>query len=379
MAVSEPISTLLAERIEAGDFPSAVYLAAEKGEMVFSGALGLAVAEAAEPEKIPARIGTIYDLASITKPLITGLLCAKLLESGQLGLSDMISKYFPKFDTADKKEITLRQLLTHTSGFTAWKPFYLLTGLDRAADHEAKKIRIVELIASEPLTHQTGTEVVYSDLNFLMLGFLIEQIYGERIDTVAQKEIFTLLGLEKTFFNPPSNLKKEIAASERGNNYEKQTCVGKGYDVSGGEWREDIIWGEVHDGNAYYLDGAAGHAGIFSTAEETLKIARQFLAGSAEILKAKTCEMFHTNFTRGLNEARSAAFQLAETGQSTASEALAKNSFGHLGFTGTSVWIEPGTEKVFILLTNRTHASKPPFVNINSTRREFHRLAAKGG
>jgi CubicO group peptidase (beta-lactamase class C family) len=148
-----------------------------------------------------------------------------------------------------------------------------------------------------------------------------------------------------------------------------------GYDVSRYDWRDYQIWGEVHDGNCWFMKGVSGHAGLFSTAEETFRIARQFLAAETILLKPETCRLFRTNFTPTLNEARSVAFQLAATPESTASEALSKDSFGHLGFTGTSLWIEPERERVFILLANRTHAHALPFLNINSVRRRFHELA----
>lgn len=371
MAEAKQISDLLRERIEAGDFPSAVYLVAEKGEVVFSGALGLAVAE---PEKIAPMLETIYDAASLTKVLVTGLLCAGALEENKLQLTEPVSKYFPQFDSPDKAGITVQQLLTHTSGFAAWKPFYLLAG---KTDYEAKKKNVTELIAAEPLINAPGTKAVYSDLNFLILGFLLEEIYGDRLDRVAEGEIFRPLELERTFFNPPPELAREIAASERGNEYEKQVCLESGYDITNYSWREDVIRGEVHDGNAYFMGGVAAHAGVFSTAQEILKIARQFLPGSTRLLKPETCRMFHTDLTPGLNEARSLAFELAATEGSTAGEALARDSFGHLGFTGTSLWIEPGSERIFILLTNRTHARALPFANINGVRREFHRLGVE--
>jgi len=366
------ISDLLRERIAARDFPSAVYLIAEKGEVIFSGALGAAVAE---PETIAAGMETIYDLASLTKPLVTGLLCAGLLEEKKLHLAEPVSKYFAEFNSPDKARITIQQLLTHTSGFAAWKPFYLLMGNGGVNDYAEKKQRVIEIIASEPLTYAPDAKAVYSDLNFLLLGFLLEKIYSARLDKIAAGEIFGPLELTKTFFNPPAEFKTLTAASERGNEYEKQTCLENGYDVSGYPWRTDVIRGEVHDGNAYFLDGVAAHAGLFSTAAETLKIARQFLPGSTELLRPETCRIFCTDLTPGLNEARSIAFDLAATAGSTG-EALAKDSFGHLGFTGTSLWIEPGTERVFILLTNRTHARELPFANINPVRREFHRLAS---
>jgi CubicO group peptidase (beta-lactamase class C family) len=139
--------------------------------------------------------------------------------------------------------------------------------------------------------------------------------------------------------------------------------------------RKRLIWGEVHDGNAYFLGGAAGHAGLFSTAAETFRMANQFLAHQTSLLKGETCELFCTNFTEGLNEARSIGWQLAATKDSTAGPDLPGDSFGHTGFTGTSCWNDPRGERVFILLTNRTHARALPFVNINSVRRRFHSLA----
>ena len=208
---------------------------------------------------------------------------------------------------------------------------------------------------------------------------MVEKVYRKSLDEIAETEIFTPLNLKSTFYNPPKELQKRIAASEFGNEYEKQTCIEQGYEIPNpqSQFRNHIIWGEVHDGNCWFMNGVSGHAGLFSTAEETFKIAQQFLANQTTLLKPETCNLFRTNFTSELNEARSFAFQLAETPESTASNALAKDSFGHLGFTGTSLWIEPETERIFILLTNRTHAHEFPFVNINSTRRRFHKLATE--
>jgi CubicO group peptidase (beta-lactamase class C family) len=140
-------------------------------------------------------------------------------------------------------------------------------------------------------------------------------------------------------------------------------------------WRNEVIWGEVHDGNAHFLGGAAGHAGLFSTVDETQRIANQFVGTSSELLSPQTCEMFRRNMTEGLNEARSFAWQLAATKDSSAGPSLPPDAFGHTGFTGTSCWIDAERKRVFILLTNRTHARKLPFANINAVRREFHTLA----
>ncbi len=359
------ISALIGERIAAGDFPSAVYVVAERGRVRFADALGHAVKDAEEHR---ATLDTIYDLASLTKPLVTSLLCAQLIERGEVGLDDRASHYLAEFDTDDKRAITLRQLLTHAAGLPGWRPLYLLAGGDRE--------RVLQAIAREPLESAPGTHVVYSDLGYIALGLMLERLHGRRFADIARRDIFEPLKLRRTFFNPDRTLITEIAACELGNAYERETCAA-GQEVEGYSWRETLIWGEVHDANAHFLGGAAGHAGVFSTAAETLRLGTQFLAQQTELLKPETCALFRTDMTPGMEEPRSVGWQLATMQNSTAGASLPPDSFGHLGFTGTSCWNDPLHERTFILLTNRTHARPLPFVNINSTRREFHRLAVE--
>ena len=357
------ISAMLAERIAAGDFPSAVYLISEKDRPVFADALGHAVID---PYRITASLDTIYDLASLTKPLVTGMLCAQFVEKGELTLDSAVAHYLPEFERADRQMITVRELLTHTSGLPAWRPLYVLA--------ENSRERALGVIANEALEYKPGTQVVYSDLGFIVLGFLLERLTGTELGELAQTEIIKPLKLKHTFFNPEMALQTGIAACETGNAYERAGV--RGSDAENYAWREQVIWGEVHDGNSYFLGGVAGHAGLFSTANETLQLARQFLAHQSELLNAETCtELFTRNMTNGLEEARSISWQLAQSPESAAGPSLPPGSFGHSGFTGTSCWIDPHHERVFILLTNRTHARPLPFVNINSVRREFHSLA----
>lgn len=361
----DQISSLLAERITAGDFPSAVYLIAERGDVVFADALGYAVRE---PQTIPASLETIYDLASLTKPLVTGLLCARRIETGELTLDTSVAHYLREFDRPDKHRISVRQLLTHTAGLPAWRPLYLLT--------EGRREATLAAIADEKLEYSPGTRVVYSDLGFITLGFLLERITQTSFVELALREIIEPLSLNRTFFNPDIGLRNRIAASERGNAYERETIGAiKSAAPADSKLRgENVIWGKVHDGNAYFLGGAAGHAGLFSTADESLRLAQQFVAGRTELLRPDTCALFRTNMTAGLEEARSIAWQLAVSKDSTAGPNLPADSFGHTGFTGTSCWIDSVRERVFILLTNRTHARRLPFANINSIRRQFHSL-----
>jgi serine-type D-Ala-D-Ala carboxypeptidase len=386
-----PISEFLQTRIDAGDFPSAVYLVAEKGEILFHDALGSAVVE---PETIRARLDTIYDVASLTKPLLTGLLCAKLIESNLVKPSDPVSRFFPSNSDGDSDWLKVGDLLLHTSGLPAWEPLYLTVG---------DPVDVLDHLLAIPV--RTGAiDVLYSDLNFQLLGLLAEEQFGCDLKVALQREIVEPLKLKDTSFTPLENTNIErIAASEKGNEYEKQTCVEQGYleeppegwtqnfvrkPPEGGTqnlkppeggiqsfFRTNVIWGEVHDGNAYFMGGAAGHAGLFSTAEEVCTIAQQFLPNYTQLLQPETCELFRTNFTEGMDEDRSFAFQLATTQGSSAGTKMSPESFGHSGFTGTSLWIDPIKERVFVLLTNRTHHHPLPFVNINSVRRSFHDLA----
>lgn len=372
----EPVSSIsdfLGERIAAGDFPSAVYIVGEAGRAIFADAIGNAVVE---PSRIPATVDTIYDLASLTKPLITGMLCARRIESKEIALNSSVAKFLPEFDRPDKQSITVGQLLTHNSGLPAWRPLYILA--------EGKSERALAAIANVDLEYTPGTRVIYSDLGFITLGLLLEKLTGRRLAELARDEIFQPLALERTFFNPAIAMQTGIAACETGNAYERNTCL----ETNAGEfqnWRQDIIWGQVHDGNAHFLGGAAGHAGLFSTARETLAIANQFLEPGVEdastfpntLLKNDTLELFHKNLTAGMAESRSIGWMLAETIGSSAGPALPPESFGHTGFTGTSCWIDPQNKRVFILLTNRTHARPLPFININGVRRNFHSLAVE--
>jgi CubicO group peptidase (beta-lactamase class C family) len=347
-ARNDQLTTFLEEHIKTGEFPSAVYLIADRDEIVFTDALGLSVVE---PYRIANKIDTIYDLASLTKPLVTALLCARRIELGELTLDSSVSHYLGEFDRTDKQTITIRELLTHTSGLPAWRPLYLLT--------EDEPERAAGAIANLDLEYKPGTRVGHQSLA-----------------DMAKREIFEPLKLAQTFFNPELALQTGIAACETGNAYELDMCKQSG----AGEYansRQRLIWGEVHDGNAYFLGGAAGHAGLFSTARETFLIARQFIGESTTLLTPETCRLFRENMTEGLEEARSIGWQLAATKDSTGGADLPPDSFGHNGFTGTCVWIDASHRRVFILLTNRTHAHALPFANINAVRREFNSLAIK--
>src|ERR1044072_5851290 len=269
---NDQLSALLEQHIQAGEFPSAIYLVAERDEILFTDALGYSVVE---PYRVANKLDTIYELAPLTKTLVTSFLCARRMELGELTLDSSVSHYLPEFERTDKQMITVRELLTHTSGLPAWRPLYLLTN--------DEPDRAVGAIANLDLEYKPGTRVVYSDLGFIALGILLERMTGHRLAELAQREIFEPLNLKQTFFNPELALQTGIAACELGNLYERNVCN----ETGAGDYpnsRQRPIWGEVHDGNAYFLGGAAGHAGLFSTASEVFQLAQQFIAASSRLL-----------------------------------------------------------------------------------------------
>ncbi|HEX7295694.1 MAG TPA: serine hydrolase domain-containing protein, partial [Pyrinomonadaceae bacterium] len=198
---NEQLSRLLQQHLDAGEFPSAVYLVGERDRTVFEDALGYSVVE---PYRIANKLDTIYDLASLTKPLITTLLCARRIELGELTLDSSVSHYLAEFDRTDKQIITVRELLTHTSGLPAWRPLYLLT--------EDEPERAAGAIANLDLEYKPGARVVYSDLGFIALGILLERMSHQRLADMANHEIFEPLKLQQTFFNPEMALQTGIAA-----------------------------------------------------------------------------------------------------------------------------------------------------------------------
>ena len=359
------ISEFLQERIDAGDFPSAVYLIAEKGNVVLHEALGNAVVV---PERIPAARDTIYDLASVTKVLVTAILLAKLIEDGGVALESRVADLLGP-GLGEIGEASLLAVATHFTGLPGWIPFYLLV---------AERSDVLCEIAATRLNEKT---VVYGDPNFWILTFVVEALFREPITETARRLIFAPLGLKHTSYKPDPSVLTRTAASEMGNAFERQLCRDLGYDfvnnrVTGASgFRDDLIWGEVHDQNAWFFGNECGHAGLFSTAEEVLKIALQFLPDTTVLLRPETCSLFRTNYTDGLGQHRSFGFELASTQNSTAGTKVSPQTFGHLGFTGTSLWIDPVKERAFVLLTNRTHDHRLPFVNINPIRRRFHDLA----
>lgn len=394
--VSEIVSSYLQSEILRGSFPGAQYLIGERRQVIAEDSLGWAVVE---PERIPVTLDTIYDLASLTKPLVTSLLVVMGAERGILDFNATLSSYLSEFDDETQREITLIELLTHTSGLPNWRPLYV-----EAKTREEIPAAIAR-VSREPKVND-AREVIYSDLNYILLGFVLERVTGERLDHLAERKIFTPLGLKRTMFNPPIELVREIAATERGQVFELANALadvrtrGERFaldlqspaDFNAGAfvppaprrafstpardpWRTDVIWGEVHDGNAHFMGGVAGHAGLFSTAREVFQIANQFLKGS-QLLRPRSLHWFTDNITGGCDTSRSIAWIKAETPDCSAGSDLPSSAIGHNGFTGGSLWMDPDEQRVFILLTNRVHPHVDA-IDMREIRRRFNSLSVE--
>jgi CubicO group peptidase (beta-lactamase class C family) len=240
---------------------------------------------------------------------------------------------------------------------------------------------VVPAIARFPLESRPDKDapprVVYGDLNYILLGYVLERVTGDRFASIARREIFEPLGLERTMFNPPPELMRETAATELGREHERQCVI----DLDKESQRlvapapTGLVWGEVHDGNAHFLGGVSGHAGLFSTAREVFKIANQFLRES-RLVSPLSLGLFRTNFTPWGDSHRSIGWLLATTSDCSAGPRLSESAFGHTGFTGTSVWIDPEPRRVLVLLTNRVHP-KVGSVDMKEPRRGFNSVAVE--
>lgn len=322
-------------------YASAVGLMAHQGKIVSTHATGYsrlyadgAETKLPESERIAATEETIYDLASVTK-LFTSLLVMQQVEKGLLDLDRTYASYVPEFGNNGKESITLRQMLTHTSGLKPWIPLW--------SAHSTKEARIQAVMDTTP-DNEPGTTYTYSDLNLISLGLLVEQVTGQPLDEALEAGITGPLGLEDTEFNPPASKLPRIAATEY------QAAPARG-----------VVWGEVHDENAWSLGGVSGHAGLFSTVSDMSILAQTMLNGGAyqgvRILEESTVEQLLKNENEEFpGNAHGLGFELDQMwfmgGLSNPRAA------GHTGYTGTSIVIDYASRSFAILLTNRVHPSR---------------------
>jgi CubicO group peptidase (beta-lactamase class C family) len=350
----------LAEKVREDWFPGASWLVGDARRVLAEGAVGDATVE---PGRLPASTETLYDLASLTKPLATALLAVRLQAAGRLRLEDRVDRLLPEWRPGDGPPLTLLDLLTHRSGLPAWMPLYAL-----ASDMTGR----IVAVATAPRPHAPLLAVTYSCPNYLLAGFALERVSGAPLDRLFREQVTTPLGIGDLGYRPAPEEKPRIAATETGNAHESALAGVAAAAYNG--WRRQLIWGEVHDHNAWTLGGVAGNAGLFGTARAVWSLARTFLKDGPALLGDEERSWFAHDFTPGLNQARSVGFQLASTPGCSAGADLSPRAFGHTGFTGTSLWIDPEVERVLVLLTNRVHPRHRDR-DLHPLRREFHTRA----
>lgn len=306
------------------------------------------------PERLPMERDTIFDLASLTKVMATTAALMRLVADGAVCLDDPVSKYLPRFAERGKEAVTVRHLLTHSSGLKPWRAFHELllekerkTG-ERIIGTPAAREFVIDRICRSGLVHEPGVAAVYGDLDFIVLGALVESVVHEPLDVHCAERIYRPLGLAQTFFvrtdpggeQPPDGVRKRFAATE--------ACP----------WRDRVVWGEVHDPNASVMGGVAGHAGLFATADDVHRFASVLLDcwhGRSDAFAPDAVRAFFTRQHLPKDSDWAIGWDTPTPGASSSGRHFSAESVGHLGFTGTSIWIDLRKEAIVVLLTNRVH------------------------
>jgi len=340
LAMSSEVDRLLQQAVARGLFPAACLLVAREGELVLHQAHGR-----------PRRVDTLFDLASLTKVLATTAVAMQLAAQGRLDPDDRASRWLPELDRPQTRSMRMVHLLAHCSGLPAWLPLFRHPQVLQASPTRRKSI-IRRLVASTPLSHPVGRETVYSDLGFILLEWAIERCGGEPLDRLARRMVFAPLGLGRTRFirSNRSGLVERLrrrwpfAATER--------CP----------WRKRRLLAEVHDDNCHAMGGVAGHAGLFSTAHDIHLIARELVAayhGGSSLFDRQVVRRFLLRRPRPA-ATRVLGWDTPSARGASSGRFFGRRSVGHLGFTGTSLWIDLERPLWIVLLTNRVHRGREP-------------------
>lgn len=373
--VREAVRAHLADGIARGVFPGAVAAVVRGRRRLVLEALGHAQVV---PRRVAMRIGTIFDLASLTKPVATTTAILHLWEQGRIEFDAPVAHYLPDFAHGGKAAATIRHLLTHTSGLPAWDMLYL-PGPARGGTPAPACRSISEAvmrICTTPAAAPPGTRVEYSDLGFILLGDLVERLSAP-LHVHARRQIFEPFGMAHTRFVPPRSWRMRCAATEIGNAYERGRAAEQGLSRRF-RWRTHLLRGEVHDGNAWHLGrGVAGHAGLFGTAADLVRFGRAMLPGGVldrtRVLRRETVMEATKDQTPTLaTPPRGLGWALR--GWPFLGMRASAAAFGHTGFTGTSLLLDPQRDLAIVLLTNRVHprVEDPAGGGITAFRPVFH-------
>jgi uncharacterized protein YbbC (DUF1343 family)/CubicO group peptidase (beta-lactamase class C family) len=332
------IERVVREAMQAKQLPGAVVLVGRHDDVRYRKAIG---ERATLPSSEPMSLDTIFDLASLTKVVATTTSVMMLVEEGRIRLNDRVSSYIPGFERYGKEQITIRHLLTHVSGL---RPDVDLA--DAWVGHDAA----IELAIEEVPGSAPNDRFVYSDINFFLLGDIVRRVSGKPLDQFARDRIFEPLGMKDTGFNPPESVRSRIAPTQR--------CTRYGWPCDGPDMQ--MLRGTVHDPTARRMAGVAGHAGLFSTAEDLSIFSRMLLAGGVHrgtrILSPLTVAKMTSPATPpGERNVRGFGWDIDSSFSSNRGELLPLGSFGHTGFTGTSLWMDPTTGLFVVFLSNRVH------------------------
>jgi len=356
----------LQKAIDHEETPGIVLLIAYRDTLLYHKAFGHAQWIPERKELTP---DTFFDVASLTKVLATTTSILLLLKSGELGLSEPISKYFNEFRAPVKNQITLRHLLTHSSGLPAYYRFYQdlweedqKRGGGFLCTRDAKR-QALQRVLEQDLAYEPGRDYRYSDLGFILLGALIEKVTATDLDLFCQQEIWTPLGLRQTFFNDLSARGKPPAPRQVGMPPSPQDVTGPRRFAATEycPWRKKVMCGEVHDENCYAMGGVAGHAGLFSTSQDIYTLVARLLRcyrGEEDWIPPALVRTFFTRQHLPERSTWALGWDTPSPAGSTSGTLFSRESVGHTGFTGTSLWIDLKKDLVVILLSNRVHPSR---------------------
>lgn len=342
------------EAVQQGVFPGAVLLVGRGEEVIYERAFG---SRSLVPDQSPMQLSTIFDVASLTKPLATTIAMMLLVSDKTLRLDDQVTRFVPTFGVCAKSPTTIRHLLSHSSGLPAWKPYYeeVITvengGRANFISSRAAKSYVLEQIHREKPLSQPGTQVLYSDLGFMVLGEIIENITGSNLDAFCHDRIYEPLGLRSTIFVELTQL--ATAQTEALENIFAPTEICP--------WRKRVLCGQVHDDNAFAVGGIAGHAGLFSSAQDIHAIVArldQCLRGSHSFLPRSVVQEFFTRDRSVSDSTRALGWDTPTPKKSASGIHFSQKSVGHLGFTGTSLWWDLEKNCHVILLSNRVHPTR---------------------
>jgi serine-type D-Ala-D-Ala carboxypeptidase len=349
------VSNKIEQAISEGVFPGAVLLCAINQDIIFHESFGMA--DIFEKRKIGK--DSIFDLASLTKPLATTLSISKLIENGLISLDQKAGSIIEEFNTDDKADITIDMLLRHTSGFPAYREYYKQV----IKSNKAPRQFLRHLLVNEPLETNPGDIQVYSDLGFMVLSWIIEKISCQRLDYFVSQQIYSPLKISDLFF-VDLNLKESILKQYHRKIVATQQCP----------WRKKILMGEVDDDNTWAVGGIEGHAGLFGNAASIHNLCCEILnALQNKPTKILSHDIMHAFVQKKNSNDMVAGFDTPSKKNSSSGRYFSIASIGHLGFTGTSFWVDPETSLIAVLLTNRVHPLR--FNNgIKKFRREIHNL-----